>query len=63
MNIDDIKRLQKGMPQIWIEADLFIIESSNFRYQINSEKLDVLLRLCRRMKADAIRSTYSFSAS
>ena len=63
MNIDDVKKLQKGMPQVWIDGDSFIIESSNFRYQINSEKLDVLLRLCRRMKADAIRSTYSFSAS
>ena len=62
MNIDDIKKLQKGMPQIWIEGDSFIVESSSFRYQINSEKLDVLLKLCRRMKADAIRSTYSLSS-
>ena len=62
MNIDDIKKLRNGMPQVWIEGDSFIIESSNFKYEINSENLDILLRLCRRMKADAIRSTYAFQS-
>ena len=47
MNIDDIKKLRNGMPQVWIEGDSFIIESSNFKYEINSENLDILLSLRR----------------
>ena len=57
----------KRLPQIWIEDDHYIIESSTFRYAIStvnkqkrktSEPLKILFRLCRSMKADAIEATY-----
>ena len=57
----------KQLPQIWIEDDQYIIESPTFRYSIStinkrglksSEPLKLLFRLCKRMKADAIKETY-----
>jgi len=57
----------KRLPQIWIEGDLYIIESSTFKYAIgttnkqkrkSSDPLKVLLRLCKRMDAAAIEATY-----
>ena len=57
----------KRLPQIWIEDDQYVIESSTFKYVIStankgkrksSEPLKVLFSLCRRMKTDAIESTY-----
>ena len=57
----------RQLPQIWIEGDLFVIESDSFRYEINttndrkakrSDPLLLLFKLCRRMKPEAIKSTY-----
>ena len=57
----------KRLPQIWIEDDQYIIESSTFKYVVStanksrrktSEPLKVLFRLCRCMKSDAIEATY-----
>lgn len=57
----------KRLPQIWIEDDQFIIESSTFKYVVgtvnkrgrkSSEPLKLLFKLCNRMKTDAIEATY-----
>tara|TARA_B100001059_G_C17824297_1_gene580360 strand:+ start:562 stop:768 length:207 start_codon:yes stop_codon:yes gene_type:complete len=63
----DLPVYTKQLPQIWIENDQYIIESSTFKYVINtankgkrkrSEPLKVLFNLCKRMKTDAIEATY-----
>ncbi len=57
----------KKLPQIWIEDDQFIIESSTFKYVIPTENkqrrktadpLKILFKLCRRMDAQAIKQSY-----
>ena len=50
---------KKQLPQIWLEDDHFIIESSSFRYVIIDD-LKLLFKLCRRFKSDAINQTYAF---
>ena len=59
---------RKPLPQIWIEDNHFIIESSSFKYVIktttNSKKkreqpLNILFSLCKKMDAKAIESTYA----
>ena len=50
---------KKQLPQIWLEDDHFIIESSSFRYVITDD-LKLLFKLCRRFKSDAINQTYAF---
>ena len=50
---------KKQLPQIWLEDDHFIIESSSFRYVIKDD-LKLLFKLCRRFKSDAINQTYAF---
>jgi len=49
---------KKQLPQVWLEDDHFIIESSSFRYVIIDD-LKLLFKLCRRFKSDAIKQTYS----
>ena len=65
--MDNLPVFTKPLPQIWIENNQFIIESESFRYSIqtettskfkNKDPLTVLFKLCRRMKQDAIASTY-----
>ncbi len=53
----DFPIYKKQLPQIWMEDDKFIIESSSFRYVIEDD-LKLLFKLCRRFKADAIKQTY-----
>ena len=53
----DFPIYKKKLPQIWIEDDKFIIESSSFRYVIKDD-LKLLFKLCRRFKSDAINQTY-----
>ena len=50
---------KKQLPQVWLEDDHFIIESSSFRYVIMDD-LKLLFKLCRRFKSDAINQTYAF---
>ena len=58
---------KKKLPQIWMEDDKFIIESSSFRYvidargdwNVNKDDLKLLFKLCRRFKSDAINQTYA----
>ena len=50
---------KKQLPQVWLENDHFIIESSSFRYVITDD-LKLLFKLCRRFKSDAINQTYAF---
>ena len=59
MNILDCPDYKKALPQIWIEDDYYVIQSPDFNYRINSDCLKLLFKLCRRMKSDAIQSTYS----
>ena len=54
----DFPIYKKKLPQIWIEDDKFIIESSSFRYVIKDD-LKLLFKLCRRFKSDAINQTYA----
>jgi len=49
---------KKQLPQIWLEDDHFIIESSSFRYVIKDD-LKLLFKLCRKFKTDAIAQTYA----
>ena len=58
---------KKKLPQVWIEDDNFIIESSTFRYVIKThttstkkkhQPLTILFALCRKMNANSIESTY-----
>ena len=53
----DFPIYKKQLPQIWMEDDKFIIESSSFRYVIQDD-LKLLFKLCRRFKSDAIKQTY-----
>ena len=54
----------RQLPQIWIEGEAFIVESPSFRYVIQLENnrvgdpVKLLFKLCRRMKTEAIKSTY-----
>ena len=62
----DFPIYKKKLPQIWLEDDKFIIESSSFRYvvdargdwDVNKDDLKLLFKLCRRFKTDAIAQTY-----
>ncbi len=62
----DFPIYKKQLPQIWLEDDKFIIESSSFRYvidaggdwNVNKDDLKLLFKLCRRFKSDAIAQTY-----
>jgi len=62
----DFPIYKKQLPQIWLEDDKFIIESSSFRYvidargdwNVNKDDLKLLFKLCRRFKSDAINQTY-----
>jgi len=58
---------KKRLPQIWIEDDQYIIESSTFRFVISTankqkrktaDPLRVLFSLCKRMDTEAISETY-----
>ena len=49
---------KKQLPQIWMEDDKFIIESSSFRYVIEDD-LKLLFKLCRRFKSQAIKQKYN----
>ena len=53
----DFPIYKKKLPQIWMEDDKFIIESSSFRYVI-CDDLKLLFKLCRRFKSDAIKKSY-----
>ena len=53
----DFPIYKKQLPQIWMEDDKFIIESSSFRYVIEDD-LKLLFKLCRRFKSQAIKQTY-----
>jgi hypothetical protein len=63
----DFPIYKKQLPQIWLEDDKFIIESSSFRYvvdargdwDVNKDDLKLLFKLCRRFKTDAIAQTYA----
>lgn len=68
MTILDCPDYTKALPQIWIEDDHYVIQSADFSYRINClsptpfkcrDPLHLLFKLCRRMKADAIQSTYA----
>jgi len=48
---------KKKLPQIWIEDDKFVIESSTFKYVIKDD-IKLLFKLCRRFKSEAINQTY-----
>ena len=54
----------RQLPQIWIEDGSFVVESAEFRYVIQLENnrvgdpVKLLFKLCRRMKTEAIKSTY-----
>ncbi len=54
----DFPIYKKQLPQIWLENDNFIIESSSFRYVI-ADDLKLLFKLCRRFKSQAIKQTYN----
>ena len=58
---------KKKLPQVWIEGDNFIIESSTFRYVIKThttskkkklQPLNLLFAICRKMNPESIESTY-----
>ena len=53
----DFPIYKKKLPQIWMEDDKFIIESSSFRYVIKDD-LKLLFKLCRRFKSDTIKKSY-----
>ena len=53
----DFPIYKKQLPQVWLEDDKFVIESSSFRYVIKDD-LKLLFKLCRRFKSDAIAQTY-----
>ena len=55
----DFPIYKKQLPQIWMEDDKFIIESSQFRYVIKDD-LKLLFKLCRRFKSDSIKQTYNY---
>jgi len=63
----DFPIYKKQLPQIWLEDDKFIIESSSFRYvvdargdwDVNKDDLKLLFKLSRRFKTDAIAQTYA----
>lgn len=55
--MNDFPIYKKQLPQIWMEDDKFIIESSSFRYVIEDD-LKLLFKLCRRFKSQAIKQTY-----
>ena len=54
----DFPIYKKKLPQVWLEDDHFIIESSSFRYVIKDD-LKLLFKLCRKFKTDAIAQTYA----
>ena len=54
----DFPIYKKQLPQVWLEDDNFIIESSSFRYVIKDD-LKLLFKLCRRFKSEAIKQTYN----
>jgi hypothetical protein len=56
--MNDFPIYKKQLPQIWMEDDKFIIESSSFRYVIEDD-LKLLFKLCRRFKSQAIKQTYN----
>ena len=56
--MNDLPIYKKQLPQIWMEDDKFIIESSSFRYVIEDD-LKLLFKLCRRFKSEAIKQTYN----
>ena len=56
--MNDFPIYKKQLPQIWMEDDKFIIESSSFRYVIEDD-LKLLFKLCRRFKSEAIKQTYN----
>ena len=55
--MNDFPIYKKQLPQIWMEDDKFIIESSSFRYVLEDD-LKLLFKLCRRFKSEAIKQTY-----
>ena len=56
--MNDFPIYKKQLPQVWLEDDKFIIESSSFRYVIEDD-LKLLFKLCRRFKSEAIKQTYN----
>ena len=48
---------KKKLPQIWIDDDKFVIESSTFRYVIN-DNIKLLFKLCRRFSKETVNLTY-----
>ena len=54
----DFPIYKKQLPQVWLENDNFIIESSSFKYVIKDD-LKLLFKLCRRFKSEAIKQTYN----
>ena len=48
----------KKLPQIWIDDNKFIIESSTFKYIIEDD-IKLLFKLCRRFKKESIDATYA----
>ena len=71
MNILDCPDYNKALPQIWIEDEHYVIQSPDFNYRISTvptkrpysrkvlDPITVLFKLCRKMKSDAIQSTYT----
>jgi len=69
MNILDCPDYKKALPQIWIEDDHYVIQSPDFNYRISTvpyrhrrkvlDPITVLFKLCRKMKSNAIQSTYT----
>ena len=55
--MNDFPIYKKQLPQVWLEDDKFIIESSSFRYVI-ADDLKLLFKLCRKFKTDTIAQTY-----
>ena len=56
--MNDFPIYKKQLPQVWLENDNFIIESSSFKYVIKDD-LKLLFKLCRRFKSEAIKQTYN----
>lgn len=53
----DVPIYKKKLPQIWIDDDNFVIESSTFKYVLKDD-IKLLFKLCRRFKSEAIQQTY-----
>jgi hypothetical protein len=48
---------KKKLPQIWIDDDKFVIESSTFKYVIHDD-IKLLFKLCRRFSKETVNSTF-----